>query len=133
MVHPNATIALREAFRNGDESYESNGAVSFYYEEARNFYSTNQYVVYYTTIMLETAFSLASSTFTSRIIQTASSGANFNFTAFSTSIPSSTSSLLTQPFSYSTFNLHPFDQLAGTASTTAGQIYLIIFTFFIGL
>lgn len=91
----------------------------------------NQYVVFYTSIMLESAFASAASTFTSRILSEASSATGgFNFTAFSTSVapqpPTSSvnsTSLLTQPFSRSTFNLRPFDQLAGVSATT-GESHL---------
>lgn len=40
VIHPNATTAFNQAFRSGSADYQPNGAVSLYYEEARNFYST---------------------------------------------------------------------------------------------
>lgn len=70
--------------------------------------------------------------FAARMLTAATSGPSTNFTALSTAISPPmnsqgfSTSLLTQPFSYSTFNLHPFDQLVGVAATTAGTIYLIM-------
>jgi hypothetical protein len=113
--------------------------MSFYYEEARNFYTTNQYLSFYTTQLLTAAGNQAAAQFAARQLTTATTG-TVNFTALSTSISPPamqaqgfSASLLTSPFRYSEFNLHPFDQLVGTAATTAGQIYLIIFTFYVGL
>lgn len=139
VIHANATSAATQAYEQGRSEYSPLGAVSFYYEEARNFYTTNQYLSYLVTQLLTAAGNQAALEFASRQLTMATSSGTTNFTALSTSIAPSegqigfSSSLLTEPFSYSQFNLHPFDQLIGTAATTAGQIYLIIFTFFVGL
>lgn len=138
VIHANATSAATQAYQQGSVDYSPMGAVSFYYEEARNFYTTNQYLSFFTTQLLNSAGNEAAMQFAARQLTAATTG-TVNYTALSTAIspPSGSqgfsSSLLTQPFSYSTFNLHPFDQLVGTAATTAGQIYLIIFTFYVGL
>ena len=138
VIHANATSAATQAYQQGLTDYSPLGAMSFYYEEARNFYTTNQYLAFFTTKLLESAGNQAAMQFAARQLTAATTG-TVNFTALSTSIspPAGrqgfSSSLLTQPFSYSQFNLHPFDQLVGTAATTAGQIYLIIFTFYVGL
>lgn len=138
VIHANATSAATQAYENGSSDYSPLGAMSFYYEEARNFYTTNQYLAFYTSQLLNIAANEAGMQFAARQLTAATTGTP-NFTAISTSLdpptgrPGFSSSLLTQPFGYSQFNLHPFDQLIGTAATTAGQIYLIIFTFYVGL
>ncbi|UZJ52485.1 hypothetical protein CBS101457_001805 [Exobasidium rhododendri] len=139
VIHANATSAATQAYQQGSANYSSSGAMSFYYEEARNFYSTNQYVAFYTTQVLSAAGNMAGVQFAARQLTAATTGTTPNFTALSTAISPPTgvmgysSSLLTQPFYYSQFNLRPFDQLIGTAATTVGQVYLIIFTFYVGL
>lgn len=142
VIHANATSAAKQAYENGSPDYSPLGAASFYYEEARNFYTTNQYLAFYTTKLLEAAGADAGMLFAQRQLNAAAAstaGGAVNFTALSTAIAPPpgrmgfSSSLLTKPFAYSQFNLQPFDQLVGTAATTAGQIYLIIFTFFVGL
>lgn len=139
LVHANATSAAQQAFDNGASMYSPLGSMALYYEEARNFYSTNQYLIYHGTDTMNAAANSAAQQFAARQLQQLSAGGGApNFTALSTSISPPmgqkgfSSSLITQPFAYSLYNIHPFDQLQGTAATTAGQIYLIIFTFFVG-
>jgi hypothetical protein len=139
VIHANATSAATQAYEQGLTNYSSLGAMSFYYEEARNFYTENQYVAFHTTQLMADAGSQAGAQFAARQLTAATASTPPNYTALTTSISPPTgvegysSSLLTQPFSYSQFNIHPFDQLIGTAATTVGQVYLIIFTFYVGL
>lgn len=145
VIHSNATSAAQQAFSNpASLQYEPQGAISFYYEEARNFYSENQYVVFWTEKILTAATTVANSEFARRRFTAASSGGAFDFAGFcptaaqgATLTPGQTSTVSTlpivKPFHYSTFNLHPFDAFGAIAPTTAATVYLIVFTFFIGL
>lgn len=143
IIHSNATSAATMAYQGTLTGYEPQGAAAFYYEEARNFYSEDQHVSFLSTQMLSSALNTAATTFASRQLLAASTATGgYNLTGLcptGATLPaqgamSSVSTIpITQPFYYSTFNLRPFDAFAATASTTAGAIYLIIFTFYIGL
>lgn len=123
IINANATAAATEAVQQGQTSYDGRGAMSLYYEEARNFYSEDQYVQFLSIKLMHAAILQASSQFASRFLQ--------NADAATLTTASSGSIAITQPFGYSLFNLRPFDQLGAEAPTTAGAIYLIIFTFMI--
>jgi hypothetical protein len=101
----------------------------------------SQYVSFYTTRLLSAAIGQATQQLTARTLGTAAAAAGgFDFTGLcpnnGATVPAvgaatTTSAIpINSPFWYSTYNLHPFDQFAATACTTAGAIYLIIFTFF---
>lgn len=96
-----------------------------------SFYTTNQYLVLLGEEMLASATSTANAQFAARELRNAAGATGgFNFTALPTStnppdmMPPYSSNIIIRPFYYATFNLHPFDQLAGTAATTARQIHL---------
>jgi len=120
LINPNATVLATEAATTGNAAYDPRGAISFFYEEARNFYATNQYISLLGLQTIESAIAQASRQFVSQFTGSAD--------ALATALAGNA---LTYPFGYSQFNLRPFDQLAAEATTTAGAIYLIIFTFFI--
>lgn len=120
VVHPNATVLANEAAQQGISTYDPRGSISFYYSESRNLFSVLLWVDRFVSETLASAIGQASSSFAAEFIDPA------NATALSTAAP-----VIAQPFSYSKFNLVPFDKLAAVAPTTAGTIYLIIFTFFI--
>ena len=111
IINPNATVLATEAANNGNAAYDSRGAITFYYEEARNFYGTNQYVSLLTLQLLESAIAQASQQFVSQYTGSAA--------ALTTAL---NGNALTYPFYYSQFNLRPFDQLAAEATTTAGAM-----------
>jgi hypothetical protein len=99
------------------------GSIGFFYSEARNFFTTNQYVVSQSVQLITSA------------TQTASTSLISSFLADNTVDAAGLAALgeseagrmvLTRPFGYSEYNLRPFDQLAGEAATTAGAIYLIV-------
>lgn len=63
-------------------TYEPQGAVSFYYEEARNFYSENQYISLLTTQVLEAAITQSNAEFARRRFAAALGSESFNFGGF---------------------------------------------------
>lgn len=80
--------------------------MSFFYEEARNFYATNQYIVTLANIVINSAVNTANVEFAQNLLNTAATAGST--AALTTAI---TGSALTQPFGYSTWNLVPFDQI----------------------
>jgi hypothetical protein len=98
------------------------GAVGLFYEEARNFFTSNQYIA---TQMIELVTS-ASNTAASTMIRTVLNQASAGVGGGAAYLTGAQRMALTRPFSYSEYNLRPFDQLAGEAATTAGAIYLIV-------
>ncbi|CAD6576073.1 MAG: hypothetical protein CYPHOPRED_005864 [Cyphobasidiales sp. Tagirdzhanova-0007] len=130
IINPNATVLATEAAQQGNTAYDPRGAISFIYEEARDFYSENQYVSLLANELINSAIAMASMRFVTRFANAAApatNGGTANATSLSTALMGNA---LSYPFLYSQFNLRPFDQLAGEAATTAGLIYLIILTFF---
>jgi len=126
LIHPNATVLATEAADAGSAGYDPRGALAFYYEEARNFYGTNQYIVALADKSIRSGIQQANVNFANTLLANAVAAGNTN--ALTTA---SNSNALASPFGYSTFNLRPFDQIVAEAPTTAGAIYLIIFTFLI--
>ena len=98
------------------------GSIGFFYSEARNFFTTNQYVVSQSVQLITSATQTAS---TSLISSFLSGGVDANALA-TLGETEAGRMVLTRPFGYSEYNLRPFDQLAGEAATTAGAIYLIV-------
>jgi len=92
------------------------GSIAIIYTEARNFFTSNQYV---STQVTELATS-ASNQAGSELVQ------NFLQGNDAAGVTAAGRMALTRPFAYSEYNLEPFDQLAGEAATTAGAIYLIV-------
>ncbi|KAJ9093878.1 hypothetical protein QFC21_006251 [Naganishia friedmannii] len=127
LVNGNATMDALHAI-NGGEGYDPTGAVTFIYTEARNFYAANQYIATQIITLLNSATQRASlSLLTTTVLNPRNS---------STGIPqlaAADPTSLSYAFGYNEHNLQPLNQLAGEAATTAGAIYLIIFTFLISL
>lgn len=87
-------------------------SISQYSREARNIYSSQQYVAPHSTRLLSSAIAQASRQFVSQIVTAAAPGGGGgagNITALNTAL---TGRALTYPFWYSEFNLRPYDQLA---------------------
>lgn len=80
VIHANAASAATQAYEQGRSDYSPLGAMSFYYEEARNFYTTNQYLSFGVTQLLISARNQAA-----RQLTAATAGTT-NFTALSTYI-----------------------------------------------
>jgi len=98
--------------------------MTFVYEEARNFYGAEQYVTRLGTMMMRNAVASAGSTLAGQVLELGNASAVLSATAPEAIIGA---------FSYNEHNLHPFDQLAGIASTTVGTVYLIIVSLIIDL
>ncbi|KAJ9117409.1 hypothetical protein QFC24_006505 [Naganishia onofrii] len=127
LVNGNATMDALSA-TNGGETYDPTGAVTFIYTEARNFYAANQYISTQITTLLNSATQRASiSLLTSTLLNPSNSSTGI------TQLLAADPASLSHAFGYNEHNLQPLNQLAGEAATTAGAIYLIIFTFLISL
>jgi len=126
IIHANATVLATEAAQTGSTGYDPRGAIAFFYEEARNFYGTNQYLVTYSDIVIRSGTQEANIQFAQNLLNQA-----VNAGSITTLTTASNGKALASPFGFSTFNLRPFDQIVAEAPTTAGAIYLIIFTFLI--
>jgi hypothetical protein len=87
------------------------------FEEARNFYGEEQYLMRLSTQLMRNAGSSAANELADQVL------ALDNATAV---LAATSPSSIIGAFSYNEHNLHPFDQLAGIASTTVGTVYLII-------
>lgn len=82
---------------------QAGGAITFIYEEARNFYGANQYITRLSGRIMTQAASSAGTQLASQIL------AQGNASAILAAAPEGT---VTGPFNYNLHNLHPFDQLA---------------------
>ncbi|KAJ9105007.1 hypothetical protein QFC20_004448 [Naganishia adeliensis] len=129
IVNGNATMSALNAISGGGQGYDPSGAVTFIYTEARNFYAANQYIATQVTTLLNSATQQASRTHALTVLNQAAAGVDGGVNYLTTADPSA----LTYAFGYNEHNLQPLNQLAGEAATTAGAIYLIIFTFLISL
>ncbi|KAK8850590.1 hypothetical protein IAR55_004509 [Kwoniella newhampshirensis] len=124
IVNANATSGVWAGLTEGT-MWEPTGAMTFLYEEARNFYAAGQYVSRLSTELMTSAGSAAATTLASQILALGNASAVLTTGAQAGAVIA--------PFSYNLHNLRPFDQLAGIAGTTVGTIYLIIFTFLISV
>ncbi|WWC65253.1 uncharacterized protein I303_107870 [Kwoniella dejecticola CBS 10117] len=124
IINSNATSGVWDGLTQGT-MWEPTGAMTFLYEESRNFYAANQYVSRLASMIMTTGGNSAATTLASQILSL--SNASEVLTTGSGAIA------VSAPFSYNLHNLRPFDQLAGIASTTVGTVYLIIFTFLISI
>ncbi|KAI5449662.1 hypothetical protein NCC49_004123 [Naganishia albida] len=129
IVNGNATMSALNAVSGGGEGYDPSGAVTFIYTEARNFYAANQYLATQLTTLLNSATQEASIAHAQTVLNQAAAGVDGGVNYLTAADPSA----LTYAFGYNEHNLQPLNQLAGEAATTAGAIYLIIFTFLISL
>ncbi|GAA6041977.1 hypothetical protein JCM8097_009127 [Rhodosporidiobolus ruineniae] len=136
IANPNATSASLSAYEslaNGTQAveYDGSGALSFYYNEGRNFETVDQWVAPGCTSLLTyhvqgAAGSALLAQLTPRLgALTDAQYAAINQTALS--------SVLSMPFSYSQWNLRPIDQFAAIPATSVGMLYLLIFTYFVSL
>lgn len=121
IVNANATRGVWNAITTGAE-WDPTGAMTFVWEEARNFYGTEQYIQRLTLAMMTTAAGQASTKLADQVL------ALGNATATLAAAPAGT---IAGAFNYNSHDLRPFDQLGGIPATTVGTIYLIIFTFLI--
>ncbi|WWC98466.1 hypothetical protein V866_005357 [Kwoniella sp. B9012] len=124
IVNSNATSGVWRGLTEG-VMWEPTGAMTFLYEEARNFYAGNQYVARIGSMVMTTGGNSAATELASQILALGNASAVLTTGAQAGAVVS--------PFSYNLHNLRPFDQLAGIASTTVGTVYLIIFTFLISV
>jgi hypothetical protein len=116
-------------------SLSATGAITYIYEEARNFYATDQYVSRLATLLMTSAVSSASTDLALQVLQSNNAA---------TLLAAAPADAIMGAFSYNEHNLHPFDMFAvshdlflrdmlhfvltgqGIAATTVGTVYLII-------
>ncbi|CAD6578689.1 MAG: hypothetical protein TREMPRED_002243 [Tremellales sp. Tagirdzhanova-0007] len=123
IINANATSGVWASVTSG-AAWDPTGAITFIYEEARNFYATDQYVSRLGLELMTAATSSADTTLASQVL------ALGNATAVLSAAPPSS---VIGAFSFNMHNLHPFDQTGGIPATTIGTVYLIIFTFLISV
>ena len=101
LINPNATVLATQAAQHGNTAYDPRGAISFIYEEARNFYSENQYVSFMSTKLIESAIAIASMRFVTPFANAAApatNGGTANVTSLTTALQGNA---LSYPFYYS--------------------------------
>ena len=101
IINPNATVLATEAAQQGNTAYDPRGAISFIYEEARDFYSENQYVSLLANELINSAIAMASMRFVTRFANAAApatNGGTANATSLSTALMGNA---LSYPFLYS--------------------------------
>jgi len=138
LINPNATVLATEAALNGNTAYDPRGAVSFFYEEARNFYSEDQYVSLHSVRVIDAAIAAASEQFVTQLLTTAAQSGTSDTTALQTAF---SGNALAYPFYYNEVkrinqccdrcslahtailqhNLRPFDQLGVSAALVTGS------------
>ncbi|KAI9634655.1 uncharacterized protein MKK02DRAFT_37535 [Dioszegia hungarica] len=125
VVNANATSAWRAAVRNGDGSYDPNGAIGIYYMGAR-FYQV-QYL--YTESLIKEELSNPLSTARAEALQAFNTYAANNAGAIAAAARSPQT--LGVAFGYNIFDLRPIQDWAwaGAAPMEASLIYFVIFAF----
>lgn len=92
------------------------GSITFIYEEARNFYGVEQYVSRLSTQLMTTATSAAATTLAGQVL------ALGNATAVFSAAPANS---IIGAFSYNQHNLHPFDQLAVSRTSSTSSLRVL--------
>lgn len=102
------------------------GALSFYYSEARNFETMDQWVSPGVTRLINDYVIPAASS--SLVAQVAPRLGGLSDAAYGAINETALASVLSRPFGESTWNLRPVDQFAGIPASTVGLLYLLVFT-----
>ncbi|KAG7441781.1 uncharacterized protein BT62DRAFT_982655 [Guyanagaster necrorhizus] len=121
VVQSNATGALNAAVSSVNSSYDGTEAITFYGVEARNENAYRSLIRPSVQALLIAICQEYAQQFVSQIASSSSLS----------SIASSAPQILTEPISYTTDNLVPFDIPVASAITFVGLIYLLILSFFI--
>lgn len=101
LINPNATVLATQAAQNGNAAYDPRGAITFYYEEARNFYATDQYVSLMSTRLIKSAIAQASQQFTAQFLDNAAPNRNGGAANPGVLRTALTGNALTYPFYFS--------------------------------
>lgn len=102
------------------------GALSFYYSEARNFETMDQWVSPGVTRLINDYVIPAAAS--SLVAQLAPGLGGLSDAAYGAINQTALASVLSRPFGESTWNLRPVDQFAGIPASTVGLLYLLVFT-----
>ncbi|GJN89695.1 hypothetical protein Rhopal_002682-T1 [Rhodotorula paludigena] len=132
IANANATTSAVSAFEQligGTQQvqYQSQGAMSMYYSEGRNF-ETSAFIAYYsinTYVMPDAGSALVAQLAPRLSALTADQYGAINRTALA--------SVMSKPFSPATWNIRPISEFAGIPATSVGMLYLLVFTYFISL
>ncbi|KAH8927576.1 hypothetical protein BT69DRAFT_1213796 [Atractiella rhizophila] len=120
VIRTAATERLQTAFNGADALWNSSDVVQVFYSQARNELATGNFVVPYTTTILQRVNAHLAQSFGAQFLQ-AASGLDV--------VRSLPIALLTQPVGYTLNNLHPYDQPLATVLTFVGLIYVMVFAF----
>ncbi|KAK0184308.1 hypothetical protein F5146DRAFT_245768 [Armillaria mellea] len=121
VVHSNATSALNAAVSSVNSSYDGSEAITFYGAEARNENAYRSLI----RPSVQALLAVTSQQFAQQFVAQLASSSSLS------SIARSAPQILTEPISYTTDNLVPFDIPVASAITFVGLIYLLILSFFI--
>ncbi|SJL15590.1 uncharacterized protein ARMOST_19091 [Armillaria ostoyae] len=121
VVHSNATSALNAAASSVNSSYDGSEAITFYGAEARNENAYRSLI----RPSVQALLAVISQDFAQQFVAQLASSSSLS------SIARSAPQILTEPISYTTNNLVPFDIPVASAITFVGLIYLLILSFFI--
>ncbi|KAL0945267.1 hypothetical protein HGRIS_000778 [Hohenbuehelia grisea] len=118
-----ATQRLNAAIASANASYDGSSAIAVYGVEAR---SENAYRAIIRP-SVEGTLQIISKTFASQFAKQLASSSPANVTNILINAPQ----IITQPISYTIFNLRPFDIPVASAVSFVGLIYLLIISFFV--
>ncbi|PBK96260.1 hypothetical protein ARMGADRAFT_989972 [Armillaria gallica] len=116
VVHSNATNALNMAVSSVNASYDGSEAITFYGAEARNENAYRSLI----RPSVQALLAVVSQEFAQQFVTQLASSSSLS------SIARSAPQILTEPISYTTNNLVPFDIPVASAITFVGLIYLLI-------
>ncbi|KAK0472580.1 hypothetical protein IW261DRAFT_1596748 [Armillaria novae-zelandiae] len=121
VIHSNATSVLNAAVSSVNSSYDGSEAITFYGAEARNENAYRSLI----RPSVQGLLAVISQEFAQEFVAQLASSSSLS------SIARSAPQILTEPISYTTNNLIPFDIPVASAITFVGLIYLLILAFFI--
>lgn len=127
VIEENASNNLAIARANGDATYNPMSAISVYYAQARNEIAVGNFVIPITQGILTPTVAKFNAETTAQYL--ASIASNTTAIQFLARAPQT----VTQPINWTLKNLRPYTTQTANAMTLVGQIYAIIFTFFIAM
>lgn len=107
VINPNATVLATEAAQRGLTTYDPRGAITFYYQEARNFYTQNQYVSLLSVRLINSAIAQASTQFAQQILRNAAPATNGGAANATALISAVSGNALSYPFYYNEVRCTP--------------------------
>lgn len=135
VINANATLAPFDTLAGllagaAPPTYSGLGTWSVYYSESRNFDTVDQWVAPALIEIVTLVSPIAAASFAREVTQKL---AGLTTSAYAALDKRALASVLALPFAAETFNLRPLTQFAAIPATTIGQLYLLIFTYFVNL